>query len=111
MITPATYDIVIPQNATYSQAFQLKDATGTPLNLTGYTVAAQMWTADKNDKLADFVVTWVDRTVGKFTLSLAASITDAIGTSGVWDLLVTAADGVKDYWLRGAATLDTGYTE
>lgn len=111
MITPATYNLSIPQNATFSKTFQLKDSTGTPLNLTGYNVTAQIWTSDKNDKLADFSVTWVDRTIGKFTLSLPATTTDAIGQSGVWDMLVSSSDGTKDYWLRGRAILEVGYTE
>ncbi|MGI9142875.1 MAG: DUF7264 domain-containing protein [Fluviibacter sp.] len=111
MITPGTYDIVIPQNATFSRTFQLKDGDGLPLNMTGYTVAAQVWTAGKAAKLADFTVAWVNRTAGSFTLSISAATTEAMGSPGYWDLLVTNPDGTKDYWLRGAATLETGYTE
>ena len=110
MIAPATYDITIQQGATFSKQFQLKAGDGQPLNMNGYTVDAELWTDGKGTKLADFTATWVDRAVGKFTLSLAATATAAIGQTGYWDLLVTNPDATKDYWLRGSATLVTGYT-
>lgn len=110
MIDPAKYDITIQQGATFSKPFQLKGSDGLPLNMNGYTVDAELWTEGKGIKLADFTPAWVDRTAGKFTLSLSAAVTTTIGQSGYWDLLVTNPDGTKDYWLRGTATLVTGYT-
>ena len=110
MIDPATYDITIQQNATFSKTFQFKDGNSAPLNMTGYTVEADLWTEGKGVKLADFTVTWVDRTIGKFTLTLSAAVTAAIGQSGYYDILVTNPGGTKDYWLRGMAELVTGYT-
>jgi len=110
MIQPATYNITVPQNATYSQSFQLKDGTGAALNMTGYTVSAQLWTAGKASKIADFAFAWTAQTTGQFTLSLSAAVTAEIGASGYWDMLVTNPDGSKDYWLRGSATLNMGYT-
>lgn len=111
MINPATYDITIQQNATFSQNFQLKDSTGAALNMTGYTVEAELWTVGKGSKLADFVVTWVSQATGIFRLSIAAATTAALGQGGYWDLLVTNPDGTKDYWLRGVATVTPGYTQ
>ena len=110
MIQPAAYNITIQQNATFSQAFQLKDGTGAALNMTGYSVSAQLWTAGKATKIADFVQTWTDQSTGQFTLSLSAAVTALVGAGGYWDMLVTNPDGTKDYWLRGAAILNMGYT-
>ena len=110
MIDPAKYDITIPQGATFSKQFQLKGSNGLPLNMTGYTVDAELWSEGKGVKLADFTTTWVDRTQGQFSLSITAATTAQIGQSGYWDLLVTNPDGTKDYWLRGSANLLTGYT-
>lgn len=111
MIAPATYNITIPQNATFSQQFQLKDGAGAAINMTGYTVQAQLWAANKASKLSDFTVTWLNQAQGSFKLTLSSAITQDIGSDGVWDLLVTNPDGTKDYWLRGAAVFDMGYTE
>ena len=110
MIDPATFDITIQQGATFSKEFQLKAGDGTPMNLNGFTVDAELWTEGKGVKLADFEVSWVDRPAGKFTLSISAANTPAIGQNGYWDLLVTSPNGTKDYWLRGKALLKTGYT-
>lgn len=110
MIDPAVYNLTIQQNATFSKQFQLKGSDGLPLNLTSYTVDAELWTEGRGIKLADFTVTWIDRLTGKFTLSLSAATTTTIGQPGHWDLLLTNPDGTKDYWLRGVATLETGYT-
>lgn len=110
MIDPTTYDITIQQGATFSKQFQLKGSDGQPLDMGGYSVDAELWTEGKGVKLADFTTTWVDRSLGKFTLTISAALTTDIGQSGYWDLLVTNPDGTKDYWLRGAAKLVTGYT-
>lgn len=110
MIDPATYDITIQQNATFSKTFQFKTSDGLPFNLTGYTVDAELWTEGKGVKLADFTVAWVDRSAGKFTISLPTATTSALGSDGYYDILVSNPDGTKDYWLRGSATLAVGYT-
>jgi len=110
-MTPASYNISIPQKADFSLTLQLKNSDGSPINLTGYTIQAQVWTTNKSKLLASMVVNWVDRTTGKFTLSIPYSITSQIDTSGVWDLLVVSPIGHKDYWIRGKASLAIGYTD
>jgi hypothetical protein len=111
MIQPGAYDITIQQNANWDMTFQLKDSTGTGVNLTGASVQAEIWTEGKHSKLADFGFTWVDRPIGKFKLTLDDSVTATLPESGYYDILVTDANGVAYYWLRGKATLDLGYTE
>jgi hypothetical protein len=111
VITPATLDITVQQNATFTLSLQLKDSTGAALNMTGYTVAAQIWTANRSNKLADLAVSWDAQALGKLTLTLAASATTKLGSDGRWDLLVTNPDGTKDYWLRGAVSTQIGYTQ
>lgn len=111
MISPCDYDIVIPQRATFSQQFQLRDEAGEPLDMSDHSLSAQIWTPGKTVKLADFDVEWIDQAEGHFRLVLPISITQNFVADGYWDLLVTNPDGTKDYWLRGAATLNVGYTE
>lgn len=108
---PAIYNIVIQQGATFSKRFRFKEGSGASLNMTGHTVEAEVWTNLKTAKLADFVVTWNNRAQGDFTISLTPLITRDIDKSAYWDLLVTNPDGTKDYWVRGKASLDRGYTE
>lgn len=110
MIYPAYYKIVIPNQATYYQQFQLKGGDGTPLNMTGFQVRASIWTANKRHKIADFDFSWVNQTFGSFTLSLNEAKTALITKDGMWDLLVVNPDLTEDYWLRGPAVLAKGYT-
>ena len=110
-IKPATYELRIPQRATLEEAMVLK-AGGAALNLTGYTVVAQIWKDEKRRvKLADLTVTYVSRAAGSIKLSLTRAVTRTITKSGFWDLLVIEPGGNADYWLEGPATLDIGLAD
>lgn len=111
MIQPGNYDITIQQNGDFDQIFQLKDSNGTGINLAGAQVEAEIWTAGKRAKLADFTVSMVDASIGKFKISLTETQTSNITETGYYDVRVTDAAGVSYYWVRGAAILDIGYTE
>lgn len=110
-ISPATYSLRIPQRATLEELITLK-AGGVAMNLTGYTVLAQIWKDEKRRvKLADLTVTYVNRALGQIKLSLTRAQTREIARSGFWDLLVIEPDGAADYWLEGPAVLDVGLTD
>lgn len=111
MIYPAYYEIVIPNQATFEQVFQLKTGDGSGLDMTGCEVRASVWTEDKKSKIVDFDFTWIDQSVGKFSLYIDEAKTSAITKDGVWDLLVVNADLTEDYWLRGPAVVAKGYTK
>jgi hypothetical protein len=111
MINPATFDISIQQNASFDLVFQFKNNVGVAIDMTGYTVLAQLWTASKGKKICDFTTTWLNRSTGIVKLSIPYVSTSEIGNDGVWDVLVTNPDGTRDYWVRGNATLVLGYTE
>lgn len=111
MIQPGLHNIVIQQGADWEKTFQLFDGDGVPLNLTGSTVEAEIWTERKTAKLADFTVTVTDVTGGKFKLNLTDSITSTLPESGYYDVKVTDIYGFSNYWVRGKAILETGYTE
>lgn len=109
--TPATYSLRIPQRATLEEPLTLK-AGGVAVNLTGYTVLAQIWKDQKRRvKLADLTVTYVNRAAGQIKLSLTRAQTREITRSGFWDLLVIEPGGAADYWLEGPAVLDVGLTD
>jgi len=110
-IRPATYTLRIPQRATLEEPMTLK-AGGVAVNLTGYTVLAQIWKDERRRvKLADLTVTYVNRSLGQIRLSLTRAQTRGIVQSGFWDLLVIEPGGAGDFWLEGPATLDPGLTD
>lgn len=89
----------------------LKSGVG-PMNLTGYTVLAQIWRDEKRRvKLVDLTVTYVNRSLGQIKLSLTRAQTRLIDRSGFWDMLIVDPSGNADYWLEGQAVLDVGLTD
>lgn len=110
-ISPATYSLRIPQRATLEELITLK-AGGSPVNLTGFTVLAQIWEDERRQaKLADLTVTYVNRAAGQIKLSLTRAQTRLITRPGFWDLLVIESGGAADYWLEGPAVLDLGLSD
>lgn len=111
MIQPGLHNIVIQQGADWEKSFQLFDSDGVAINLTGSTVEAEIWTERKTAKLADFTVTITDVLLGKFKLGLTDAITSTLPESGYYDIKVTDAYGFSNYWVRGKAVVQIGYTE
>lgn len=106
MATPGTWNIEIPRRATFRQRFQL------PFDCTGHELYAQVWTTVRRTrKLLTFSIEWIDQATGEFDLVGESSDTQKVTRDGYWDLLVVYPNGESDYWLRGAATVEAGYTE
>lgn len=111
MIQPGLHNIVIQQGADWEKSFQLFDGDGVAINLTGSTVEAEIWTERKTAKLADFTVTITDVLLGKFKLGLTDAITSTLPENGYYDIKVTDVYGFSNYWVRGKAVVQIGYTE
>lgn len=110
MIDPAVYNITIHQGATFELNLQYKDSAGVPVNMSGCTVAAQLWNRTGTAKLADFTQQWTSQASGIFKLRLASSVTSGITEQGQYDVMVTNAGGDKFYLLQGTASIDLGLT-
>jgi hypothetical protein len=109
-VDPARYDITIHQGATFELNLQLKDSTGAPLVMSGYTVAGKVFDRLGQTLLANFTHEWTDEALGQFKLSIAASGTAAISEDGQYDVLIAEPAGKKYYILEGAAFLNPGLT-
>lgn len=110
MIEPANYDIKIHQGATFELPLHFKDSSGNSVNMTGYTVAGQVWDRLGQNKLADFTNTWTVQASGQFTLSIPAATTATMSGFGQYDVLVTEPTNDKFYLLQGNAVVDNGLT-
>lgn len=110
MIEPGHYDVTIHQGATFELNLQLKDSTGAPLVMSGYTVAGKVFDRLGSTLLANFVHQWTNQALGQFKLSIAASGTATISGDGQYDVLITEPAGRKYYVLEGAAFLNPGLT-
>ena len=110
MVDPGRYDITVHQGATFALNLQYKSGNDVPVDMSGYTVEAELWNRLGTVKLADFVQSWVVRASGIFKLVLASTVTSGITEQGQYDVMLTEPSGDKYYLLQGVAFLDPGLT-
>lgn len=107
MATAGTHDIIIDQGARWSLAFTWQDSNGDPVDLTGYTINAQVRTtyADSGGTLlAEATATITDEAGGEFTLSIPAATTEAMTPgSWLWDVEADPGDGEVERLVMGRA--------
>ena len=109
-IQPGIYNISLQRRADYSVTLQFKDSTGANINLTGWTVAAQVWNQKRTTKFADFTVTYTNLVTGTVAISLTNIQTAAFPDEAYYDVLLTNPSGLKEYYLEGIIFVSQGYT-
>jgi hypothetical protein len=109
-ISPGTYNISLQRRADYSITLQFKDSTDAAINLTGWTVAAQVWNQDRTTKYADFTVTYTNRSTGTVAIALTDDQTATLPNEAYYDALLTNPSGLKEYYLEGIVYVSEGYT-
>ncbi len=109
-ISPGTYNITLQRRADYSVTLQFKDGTNAAINLTGWTVAAQVWNQARTTKHADFTVTYANPSIGTVAIALTATQTTNFPAEAHYDVLLTNPSGLKEYYLKGTVYVNEGYT-
>lgn len=109
-ISPGTYNFTLQRRADYSLLLQFKDSDNAAIDLTGSTVAAQVWNEKRIKKYADFAITYTDRSAGKVTIALTDEQTERLPNQVYYDVLVVSSGGLRDYYLEGVITVSQGYT-
>lgn len=109
-ISPGTYNISLQRRADYSITLQFKDSANAAINLTGWTVAAQVWNQNRTTKYADFSVTYTNRNTGTVAISLTDDQTALFPNEVYYDVLLTNTSGLKEYYLEGIIYVSEGYT-
>ena len=109
-VLPGTYNISLQRRADYSVTLQFKDSTGANINLTGWTVEAQVWNQGRTTKYADFAVTYTNRVTGTVDIALTDTQTTPFPNEAYYDVLLTNGAGLKEYYLEGIIYVSEGYT-
>lgn len=109
-ITPATYNIRPQRRADFPLTLRFKDSAGTAINLTGWTVLAQVWRTDRSAKLGDFTVTVATPSSGEAVLKLGYSVTTSLPDECRWDVMLVSPAGLREYYLEGIVRPSEGYT-
>jgi hypothetical protein len=109
-VHPAKFDDAIQRRAVYDMSLQFIDEENTNINLTGWTVASQIWDLTRTTKYVDFTVTYTSRPNGQILLSLTDTQTTSLPDKCYYDVLLTNPSGRKEYYLEGTFYVSEGYT-
>tara|TARA_R100000773_G_scaffold24609_1_gene21635 strand:+ start:2053 stop:2394 length:342 start_codon:yes stop_codon:yes gene_type:complete len=110
-ISPATYDMTVQRRSDHAIQLIFKDSNNDAINLTGYTVASQVYDESRSTLYASFSVTYTNRSAGTVDIALTDTQT-ATFTPNVlkYDVLLTNPSGLKEYYLEGNIFVSEGYT-
>ena len=110
-IQPGTYNFTLQRRSDHTIPLVFKDGNNNAINLTGFTVVAQVWEETRTTKYADFSVTYTDRTAGSVSITLT-DVQTATFTPEVlkYDVLLVDGSGNKEYYLEGTIFVSEGYT-
>ena len=110
-ISPGKYDMTIQRRSDHSVSVTLKDSGGSAVNLSGYSIASQLWDSDRTTKAADATCSITSATNGTWTWTLTDTQTATLTADEYkYDVLLTNGSGLKEYWIEGTIFMDEGYT-
>ena len=110
-IIPGKKNFTVDRRADFPIRLTFKDSTGSAIDLTGYTVAAQVWEETRTTKYADWTIAYTDRSSGIVDISLTDTQTATFSPSILfYDVLLTEPGGLKNYYLEGKLFINEGYT-
>jgi hypothetical protein len=101
---PGSYDITMYAGEDYRLTLKLADSTGSDINLTGNSYAAQFRSAPAptGSIFATYSTTVTSAGTGMISVRLSRAQTTALtGKSGLWDLKQTDSVGLVSYLLTG----------
>jgi len=110
-IQPGTYNMTVQRRSDHSIQLVFKDSNNAAIDLTGFTVEAQVWEETRTTKYADFSVTYTNRSTGTIDIALTDTQTATFSPELLkYDVLLTNPSGLKEYYLEGNIFMSEGYT-
>ena len=110
-IEPGTYNFTLQRRSDHTIPLIFKDGNNNAINLTGFTVAAQVWEQTRTTKFADFSVAYTDRVAGSVSITLTDTQTATFTPEILkYDVLLIDASGNREYYLEGTIFMSEGYT-
>ena len=110
-IIAGTYNFTVQRRADHSESIRLTDSNDAAINLTGFTIAAQVYDESRSYKYADFAVAYTNRSNGEFTISLTHTQTANFMTDKLkYNVLILNSLGKREYYLEGTIVVSEGYT-
>jgi len=105
-------NLYVDAGSDYSNIITVAATNGQPLNLTGYTVAAQMRKSYKSSLAYSFTASIYDANAGKIRLQLTPSQSESI-PAGRWlyDVEITSPTNSKKRVVEGIVTVNPQITQ
>jgi hypothetical protein len=109
-VKPGIFNFTVQRSADHVLDLVFKDGNDAAIDLTGWTVTAQVWNEARSTKYADFAVTYTDRSNGSVKIALSDEDTVNFIDELYYDVLLTDPNGLKEYYLEGVIFTAQGYT-
>tara|TARA_R100000458_G_C8193905_1_gene186689 strand:- start:48 stop:389 length:342 start_codon:yes stop_codon:yes gene_type:complete len=110
-VAPGTYDMTIQRRSDHTVSVTLKDSGGSAVNLTGYTLASQIWDSGRSTKAADATVSVTSASGGTFDWTVTDTQTTGFTADEYkYDVRLTNPAGLHEYWIEGTIYMSEGYT-
>ncbi len=110
-VSPGEYNFTLQRRSDHVIPLIFKDSSGSAIDLTGFTVAAQVWDRTRANKYADFAVAYTDRANGSVSISLSVAQTTTFTPDFLkYDVLLVNGAGLKEYYLEGTIFVSEGLT-
>ena len=104
-------NIFIDQGATFTTTVTVTDSNGDAVNLSGYSVAAQIRKTFLSSSATAFTASISNASSGEITISLTPTQTTALEAGRfVYDVLITASGGTKTRVVEGQVTVNPSVT-
>lgn len=111
-MNPGNYNIRPQRRADFQLNLTFKTSEGDVIDLTDYTVLAQVWDKCRTTKYGDFSVDTADEAEGNVVLTLDYITTELLPDEAYYDvMLINDTTGLRQYYLEGIVRPSQGYTE
>ena len=111
IIPKRSTDFTVVRRSDFPIRLTLKDSTGTAVNLSGYTVAGEVYNKDRTTKYADWNVAYTNRANGIVDVDLTDSQTTNFTPEVLhYDFKYTQPNGKEFVYLRGKLFMLEGYS-
>lgn len=100
------YNATLQRDADYAIDLEFLDSEKVPIDLTGWTVLAQVYSLGKVEVLGSFTVTYTSRPLGQVSLQLARAVVDALPNEVIYDVKLIDTANFHEYYLEGTLTVE-----
>lgn len=112
MIAPAQYNLRIQRRADFLLSLVFRDSEGTPMNLQGWEIVAQVWNKERILKYTDMEVEITESSQGKVDLFMPYTITSSLTSECYYDVMLISPGprSIREYYLEGMIRPSEGYS-